>query len=51
MVIETSDGPVTVVVLGYDRGKVKLGFEAPDCVTILREELYESCENIKGRLR
>ena len=33
------DGNIKVTVLGVDRGVVKLGFEAPDEVVILREEL------------
>ena len=33
------DGNIKITVLGVDRGVVKLGFEAPDEVVILREEL------------
>jgi len=32
---------IKIIVLGMDRGQVKLGFEAPDDVVIIREELLE----------
>ena len=35
------DGNIKITVLGVDRGHVKLGFEAPDDVVIVREELLE----------
>ena len=36
------DGDIRVTVLGIDRrGQVKLGFEAPEDVIIVREELLE----------
>ncbi len=36
------DGDIRVTVLGIDRrGTVKLGFEAPEDVIIVREELLE----------
>ena len=35
------NGNIKVIVLGVDRGYVKLGFEAPDDVEIMREELLE----------
>ena len=35
------NGNIKVTVLGVDRGYVKLGFEAPDDVEIMREELLE----------
>ena len=36
------NGDIKVTVLGIDRrGTVKLGFEAPDDVVIVREELIE----------
>jgi len=35
------DGDIKITVLGVDRGNVKLGFEAPDDVNIVREELLE----------
>jgi len=31
---------ITIVVLGIDRGQVKLGFDAPPEVPIHREEIY-----------
>ncbi len=33
------DGDIRVVVLGIKNGQVRLGFEAPDDVNIVREEL------------
>ena len=33
------DGNIKVTVLGVDRGHVKLGFEAPDEIKIVRKEL------------
>jgi len=35
------NGNIKVTVLGVDRGYVTLGFEAPDDVEIMREELLE----------
>jgi len=35
------DGNIKITVLGVDRGHVKLGFEAPEEVYIVREELLE----------
>ncbi len=34
-------GPCTVTVLGFDRGQVRLAFEAPDETSIYRSELSE----------
>lgn len=33
------DGPCKVYVLGVERDRVKIGIQAPDGVTVLREEL------------
>lgn len=33
------DGPCRIVVVGFEQGRVKLGIQAPDGVTVLREEL------------
>ena len=35
------DGNIKITVLGVDRGHVKLGFEAPEDVNIVREELLD----------
>jgi len=35
------NGDIKITVLGTDRGVVKLGFEAPSEVIIMREELLE----------
>ncbi len=34
------NGDIKIKILGIDRGVVKLGFEAPDEVVIVREELF-----------
>ena len=33
------NGDIKITILGIDRGVVKLGFEAPEEVVIMREEL------------
>lgn len=35
---------ITVTVLGVDKGRVRLGFEAPESVRILRTELESYAE-------
>ncbi len=35
------DGDIKITVLGIERGHIKLGFEAPDDIEIMREELLE----------
>ncbi len=35
------DGNITVMVLGVERDRVKLGINAPANVTVLREELFD----------
>lgn len=46
------DGEVvaSVMVLGVERDRVKLGITADDDITVLREELLP-CENINRRVR
>jgi carbon storage regulator CsrA len=39
--LETSDGRITVRVLTVLPGKVRLGFDAPECVRIDRREVAE----------
>lgn len=39
VIIDHPDGPITVEVLRVYRGEIRLGFEAPKTVKILREEL------------
>ena len=34
------DGQITIMVLGVERDRVKLGIDAPANVAVLREELY-----------
>ena len=36
------DGNITIMVLGVERDRVKLGIAAPASVTVLREELAEA---------
>ena len=35
------NGDIKITILGIDRGYVKLGFEAPEDVNIVREELLD----------
>jgi carbon storage regulator len=35
------DGTITIMVLGVERDRVKLGIAAPANVTVLRDELYD----------
>lgn len=42
-------GNIKVKVLGVGQGRVKLGFEAPDEVEILRQELLERKEQADAR--
>jgi carbon storage regulator len=45
-------GNITVMVLGVERDRVKLGIAAPASVTVLREELVENAdENAPQPLR
>jgi carbon storage regulator len=44
-------GNITVMVLGVERDRVKLGIAAPENVTVLREELVELDENAPQQLR
>ena len=37
-------GDITVMILGIERDRVKLGIAAPDSVTVLREELVDSAD-------
>ncbi len=43
-------GNITIMVLGVERDRVKLGIAAPDDVTVLREELCESRDENAPRL-
>ena len=45
IVIQTTDGPVEVVVTRVLDGRVKIGVNAPDNVKILRTELIEKGSN------
>lgn len=38
-VLETSDGPVYIKIVRSSPDGVRVGFEAPDAVSVLREEL------------
>lgn len=40
-VIETTDGPITVLVTQVIGGKIKIGIDAPKEVRIMRKELLE----------
>lgn len=39
IILETSDGPIRVLICGFKHGQVKVGVEAPDKVRVRREEL------------
>ncbi|AQT61890.1 carbon storage regulator [Cellvibrio sp. PSBB023] len=43
--IHTTDGIIEILITKLDDRHVKLGFEAPDAVTILRSEIDASAEN------
>ena len=45
IVIQTTDGPIEVVVTRVLDGRVKIGINAPDNVKILRTELIEKGSN------
>jgi len=40
------NGDIKIKILGIDRGQVKLGFETPDEVVIVREELLDIEDHI-----
>ena len=42
VILETSDGTITVTLIENAGKKVRLGFEAPPDVVIYRSELYEN---------
>lgn len=44
IIIKTSDGEIRVTVLERKNGHQRLGFDAPDSVKILREEVAERLE-------
>ena len=46
IVISGSDGPVRVIVIEAEKGKVRLGIEAPKGRTIIREELLVEVEGM-----
>jgi len=39
IILQTSDGEIVLMVIGIDRGQVKLGLDAPKSVNICRSEL------------
>jgi carbon storage regulator len=46
IVIDGIDGVVRIVVIEVDKGKVRLGIEAPKGRTIIREELLTEIEGL-----
>ena len=46
IIIETSDGPIVVRVLGIERGRVLVGVQADKKVRILREELISGSHRL-----
>ncbi len=49
IVINTSDGEIRIKIIEIGRDKVKVGFEAPPSVKILRAELVGKESNQQGR--
>jgi len=47
VIIDTSDGPITVMPLSAHGVQVKLGFEGPRSVSIHREEIHEKIKQEK----
>jgi carbon storage regulator len=41
IMIGDGDKVITITLVDIDRGKIRLGFEAPKDVTVLRKELYD----------
>jgi carbon storage regulator CsrA len=37
--LETSDGPIWITIINTERGRCRLGVEAPRTVIVMREEL------------
>jgi carbon storage regulator CsrA len=47
--LETSDGPIWITLINTDRGRCRLGVEAPRTVTVLREELMSQEEKERSK--
>lgn len=45
------DGKITIMVLGVERDRVKIGIDAPAEVAVLREELADTQTNAPRQLR
>lgn len=41
IVVETSDGPIEIVIRGTNGKQIKVGVDAPKSVKIMRKELLE----------
>jgi len=39
VILETSEGPISVAITNVDGNQIKMGLDAPESVKILREEL------------
>ena len=46
IIISGNDGPIRVIVIEAEKGKVRLGIEAPKGRTIIREELLVEVEGM-----
>jgi carbon storage regulator len=46
IIINGNDGPIRVIVIEAEKGKVRLGIEAPKGRTIIREELLVEVEGM-----
>ncbi|MGM0614749.1 MAG: carbon storage regulator [Pseudomonadota bacterium] len=47
VIIDTSDGPITVMPISVHGAQVKLGFEGPKSVAINREEIRDKIQQEK----
>lgn len=41
VILETSDGPIEVAITKIDGSQIRIGFDAPKSVNILRKEVAE----------
>lgn len=47
VIIDLGGRLITVTIIEVDRGKVRLGFDAPTEIPIHREEVYQAIQNEK----
>ncbi len=49
LIIKTAEGDVRIVVLEAEKGRVRIGIQAPRGLTVLREELLREIEDANRR--